>query len=493
MQNSDSILPVFASIQKMTWYFWGQDRLLSLLPALTMGISDPIANLVTQIFLRTFFSVAAPLVFAFVLWRGLRAGTVLTSAIATTLLVTAIIPHAASPWFLDGAPYGPSLVLAGVGTLLLVKQSQLPGLSAGAVGLIGTVLALLAYMLNIGLAVLTVPLFAFYFAFNLEKIRDADKHMLAATHALCILLAHFHAESFGMLTDFPTTPGLYLIGVGISQAFENIFRETTFLKYVWLLGGLLLTISYFRKGWRDESRWDLILVSAAFGNIILLSQLLHVQFNQYDIRYFLTPVLIISIVAVTLVVRFAAIIIERAWSAEALSTLRDSLNFGASSNAGVAAACFLCVWVISIKLGGIERNRTYLTKERLPEAREIAAYSFRTNSSILVGEYWEIWLALFERLRLDHAAGRDGKVFVATHRGRVLKSEFLTSLLSTGTSNVICVFPSAAECLANITQYLEVPNYVELQLTLLSDVVLSTGHKVWQYKLSVAKVQGREL
>jgi hypothetical protein len=45
MQSGDSLIFVFASLKKLTWYYWGQDRLLNLVPAVTSFIRDPEANL----------------------------------------------------------------------------------------------------------------------------------------------------------------------------------------------------------------------------------------------------------------------------------------------------------------------------------------------------------------------------------------------------------------------------------------------------------------
>jgi len=60
-QNADGVITALISTQKLTWYFWGQDRFLNFIPALAMPIVDVEWNLRFQIFLRTFFAFLAPL------------------------------------------------------------------------------------------------------------------------------------------------------------------------------------------------------------------------------------------------------------------------------------------------------------------------------------------------------------------------------------------------------------------------------------------------
>ena len=60
-QDGDGILTSLISTQKLTWYVWGQDRLLNFIPALASPFSDVETNLRVQVFLRSFFAYLAPL------------------------------------------------------------------------------------------------------------------------------------------------------------------------------------------------------------------------------------------------------------------------------------------------------------------------------------------------------------------------------------------------------------------------------------------------
>ena len=63
-QNADDLLPALISTQKLTFYFWGQDRFANLLPALTMWIGAPARNAEGQVVLRIVTGLVAPAFFA---------------------------------------------------------------------------------------------------------------------------------------------------------------------------------------------------------------------------------------------------------------------------------------------------------------------------------------------------------------------------------------------------------------------------------------------
>jgi hypothetical protein len=107
-------------------------------------------------------------------------------------------------------------------------------------------------------------------------------------------------------------------------------------------------------------------------------------------------------------------------------------------------------------LGGSRKIKVVLRKEQAPEAQEIAALSFASSSSVIVDEYWQVWLSFFERLKLDYAAGKTSPTFVASHRARIMKTEFLTKLLTEKSIGVMCMYPTPAACRDDIVRFLEV-------------------------------------
>jgi hypothetical protein len=491
-QNGDSLIFVIASLKKLTWYFWGQDRLLNLIPALTMFISDPQSNLEVQLLLRALFSVVAPLGFAMFLWRGFTSAAILTTLTVTVLIVLGFNRRTGFTWFLDGSPYSQSLFCAGLGTLLWIRYTEFGGILRIICAALAPVLILTAYCLNIGLGLFAFFFFLFYFVFHVEKVLDPAELQLMVLHAFGIIFSIFHAQSFGMSTDFATDPGVALSASALAKGVAVILDETTFLKFVWVIAGLLLLTLYLSKAARPHSRREAVLICAAIATIVLTSQLKHVHMNDFETRYSVVPILALITTAVAVIFEMMCYLASRWRVADRVQSsglkVLSLAEVGGLAVTGLLAAC-----VTYLALGGIERNRTFIGKTWESDARQIAAYSFHTNSNVLVGEYWTIWVALYERLKLDYAAGRKEIVVVGNHRGRVMKTEFLALLLDKKSVGLLCLYATPEECLANTRLYLEIPNYVELDLAPTSSAVLASKKTASHYKLTLRKILGKEI
>src|ERR1700730_7810104 len=59
--NADSVLAAIISVTKVTWYYWGQNRLGNLLPFLTSWIPSVEPNFMAQVFLRATLASLSPL------------------------------------------------------------------------------------------------------------------------------------------------------------------------------------------------------------------------------------------------------------------------------------------------------------------------------------------------------------------------------------------------------------------------------------------------
>jgi hypothetical protein len=139
--TSDALLPGLISTQRLTTFYWGQDRLASIVPALTTPIGDEIVNARVQalILALAFFGLLA----AFV-WHHLRStierpspGAAVVATVVSGLLVIAPLGRLAGYTFVVEQPYAASMLLMLVGTWLIVGGARLTTVACGGGLLLG--------------------------------------------------------------------------------------------------------------------------------------------------------------------------------------------------------------------------------------------------------------------------------------------------------------------------------------------------------------------
>ncbi|WP_435018084.1 hypothetical protein TA3x_000029 [Tundrisphaera sp. TA3] len=149
--HADSLIPVLASLQRWTPFYWEQDRFGMLVPLLALPIRDPMANLLAQ----GCMTVAGGLAAFFLLARFVArdASYPMAAALAASAFVL-LAPELFRFEYLIDQPYGVGLSLALLGLILAEPgRGTLP--RAG-----GLALMLLAHWVNCATAVYLAPLVA---------------------------------------------------------------------------------------------------------------------------------------------------------------------------------------------------------------------------------------------------------------------------------------------------------------------------------------------
>jgi hypothetical protein len=141
-QSTDSLIPVFVSVDRWTPFFWGQDRYGMLLPLLALPFHDPGANLVAQMVLRAWAVLVVPFLVARVL-LGRGAVWLLAGTLGVALLVWDSQLGGLS--FYGYQPYAQAMTLALGGVLAWdVASSAARGLRRGLLAAFAAFLFLLS-------------------------------------------------------------------------------------------------------------------------------------------------------------------------------------------------------------------------------------------------------------------------------------------------------------------------------------------------------------
>jgi len=157
-QNADDLLPTLIATQKLTVYFWGENRFANLLPLLTAWIDSPTRNAEVQLALRIAAGLAAPAFFCALYYN--RASHIWRATFAADcLMLLASSPEVLHETYIVATPYGTSLACAAFSLLALRGAWRLaPGWRRAGLTTFGAAALLAAHLVNYGLGMIAIPL-----------------------------------------------------------------------------------------------------------------------------------------------------------------------------------------------------------------------------------------------------------------------------------------------------------------------------------------------
>jgi hypothetical protein len=430
-QNADGALLTIIALQKLTVYYWWQDRFGMLTPLLTAWIRGPIDNLQAQLLLRVAGGFAAPLFFCGLAfrrpidcWRAVL--------LADGLALAADSPGVIHETFIEASPYGVSLALAGLATLVVRAPPR--RLGEGAANLFAMALLLAAYIVNAGLAILALPL-AFIFAALFPSPRA---HRLAALHAFAAVV--------GFLTPAIVAPQYHTI-------FRLRFSPPSVLHYAQVLGseaGWPLVFAalpapiaaalWLRHSGRNR-RFAVFasvsgaLLGAAALNFVLVASSRWLALNLFHIRY-LVPLFL-------LLVSLGGI---AAWSGV------KSLRVGAVARGAAFAGLSLVLMAIALQRSDLRGADDGSLVSEGDLARAVAERYVAHSLDAIAGAgsdhgYWQVWPAVLMTEQTHYDAGYLGpNVIGVSDRGSVRRAEFLARLATQRRLGIACIDLAPSDC-----------------------------------------------
>lgn len=370
-QHADALLPVMVSLYEWQPFYWEQDRLGMLLPALALPFRHPLANLLVQNGLAIFgglasFGILARYLVRDATWVGIGAGGAIVFLLA--------FPVGERFQVLNGAQPYPIAVLLALGGILVAAGTGRPVARV----LAAMALTLLAYWYNAGIGVVIAPLVAWRFAAS--WIRGESKWregfiatLLTACGTVCgrllMALADSRATNF-TLSESSTWPcAWHTMAMKVYLRFEGYFEVLAALAAI---GLLWLAIPATRAA--AAKCWLILAVVVAW----VLSQGLFAGtttwavMNNYDARYLYPGLMGLAMASVGVAVG-------------PLLALRPRLS---------------PVWVlIALPLAAV---CAYGTPSVAAARASIDNATGRWTNDILdggcthvVGEYWHVWPATF--------------------------------------------------------------------------------------------------
>ncbi|CAI3788160.1 hypothetical protein AHFPHNDE_01833 [Pseudomonas sp. MM227] len=446
-QDGDGVLTALISTQQLTWYFWGQDRLLNIFPAIAAPIQDVEWNLHFQIFLRSLCAYLAPLGVLVFIQRNPR---VLAAAVAITniILIVSMSQYAQFNVYVQHNTFGISLVLFAVS--YLVFWSSLP---AAARWVLILLICSVAYATNYALLMYSIPAIIGFGMLRLPEWRRFASFF--AINCVAVLIAKYHAQAFG---DPSTAFGLNFTLEAYPHAFA-VLAENLNLPVLSVCA--VIAIVCFVSNRQKPVLEFLGVALLAVAMFILLCGTQWLQTNAYNIRYYITcGILLTSLMGYAIAVH----LVER------------KRPVGFLCIAGLVACLF-------IPLGGFKSDYDELVNPRWrQDSKEIAKVAHETQARFVIGGFWDVWPTVFEAEEL-----RDGEpqmVYGGAFRGHALTEEILESLRKEPGQNALCFLPEVQACLDELKSNLRTAPEVSFSGSPATAVSVA-GKQMIEFKVSV--------
>ncbi|MGV8900573.1 MAG: hypothetical protein ACOH2B_15240 [Burkholderiaceae bacterium] len=449
MQDGDGLLTSIISTDKLTWYFWGQDRFLNFIPALASVVQDSDLNLRTQLFLRAFFAYLAPFGILVFFDRSPRL-LLLAVAITNVILVLCLNSYSLFNLYVQHNPFGTSLVLFGVAFLLLSVHDW----RRWPLGLLCFLVCFLAYATNFALLLFSLP-----FLFFLHILRPQQRRELcvfAAINALAIGTAFTHSRIFGeRSTNFSAAPSLDAVLSAAITVSENV-------AFVPLLLIFLVAVYCLRHVRMSYKRELVALALTACMIVVALANSAWVQSNAFNVRYFLTA-LILMATATSLIV--STFLLQHRLMSRRLCALM-----------------LLCGGVLLAGLHGFNRNYSELIHSRWrASAKAAAAVALRDHASLIIGDFWDVWPVVYEVHR-QRSNNQPEPVFGATFRGHPMLGAVIIATVGKSTQTALCLMPTAVKCVNQARTFAQIP--ADIKITIKQQETLQINDQAW-LKLSL--------
>lgn len=412
-QDGDGILTSLISTQKLTWYFWGQDRLLNFIPALVSPFTDVETNLRAQVFLRSLFAYLSPLGILILFNRSPKF-LVVAIAITNVIVLTCLSQYGQFNFYVQHNTFGTSMVLFAIAYALM--HSQLPKV---AIAVIALFVCSVAYATNYALLTYAIPVI---FLLGVLRWPDRKRYILFfVINCLAILIARYHSKIFGVPS---TSFGLLISFQGIIESLRIIYENLHLGVFI-----LFLAMSFIAYQISIEKKFLELsaVLCVGLGIIVLLANTQWLQMNLYNIRYFLTSELIIASVMGFVITR--------------------TLMLGQYKYALIIPGLAL-IYCVFVSLGGF--TATYKELVGAPwrsNSEAVAKLAFDEKAQVITGGFWDVWPAVYDTKQLLRTA----PVYGAAFRGGILKDDFLATTKGKGEFTALCFFDTTELCVNEIT------------------------------------------
>lgn len=443
--TADVLLHSLASTERLTFYYWGQDRLANLVALVASPVQDPVWNLWVVLFVQgVAFHALLAIVVVFAARASdieLRPGPTVVAVLAAGYAVGWMLTPFTMHTFVIQQQYAMSLALFLAGLALVMRASAAWAVVVGAVMILAAVLVIPATVLFLPLAAVVGRSFdrrrvalgviacvgAFVIATILPSIvYDGATSSSYRTFSRSLLSAGWRPAWSNIVDGFRTVPTIVVLATSIAVLVARR-RQLPFAVRAVLVGAPPFALAWFCTF--TANRW--------------------VADNLYGPRYYF-PVYAVAIIVVAI-----AAIVAADWVRQALadrvgshSTPSRQRSLPGRKWRTVAITGTACALTAAIGLAGVADDGIPVVDAALPAA----ATAEELDVEVVVGDYWGVWPVVYASHRRGH------EVFGLTYRGEAQASEMRAAVDRALTDpdddvTLMCVGLDATGCVAEFDRF----------------------------------------
>ncbi len=435
--DADSVILSIMARQKLTLFYWGQNRYMNLLPVLTAWIDDISMNQQVQVWLRASLAAAFPL-FVIVLLKP-RASLLLCFAAALAALLTVFDLDLIRILWTDGQPYGVSMALMTVAMLLTSRLAD-KGLAVRAVLVtVGFGLAAVAMLVNASLVIVMAPLFGLLVLFTPSIQNVLLLIMSLAGYAISKKLSTWIGgrEYDNILFD----------PANLATAWNRILSGvdgTALALLAFLFIGGLIVIQVRHRAMRsggDPVIAPLAVRSLALSVACLIYMLLvpnieWVILNISHVRYY-------GLILVLVICMFAIVTVEALVAGER----RVGRALAPAAVLAAAVVLFRTSWPMAFPLSQQCSFIGMAPGSAAVSSPDFARMALDKNIHLILGDYWKVWPTVYEAIK---RSGRDD-IYGMTLRAEEMRPQILSRLASNADEHLLCTDQDMQVCLQWLT------------------------------------------
>lgn len=422
--NADVLINSIMSLQNLTLYYWGQNRLLNILPLAVALIRDPATNLATVL-------VISSLSFYFLLFVISRFAALAINAsnidalslkifvLISTAFVCIFKPYSISEIAISHIEYSFAALLLGVAfyMVFLKKENAQVALS----------LAVAAIFLAIGLNQSTVLPAVFVSAATMFYKRRFGKAelIMCVSSLFAFVVWHFVSKQYGNLPYNKFEPSILTSGlVRVVSGLAGTLNITIFMIFTGIL--VLVKIFLFFCNNKGETASDLVkyvcfcVVLFSMGWLLLFAGNQWVEMNNFAWRYFIFVI-------------FGAIYLTAISIADILNTIsREASGFVTMSVALLAFAVTFSAPITFNEYKVFQRVNTLTA----------------SGCNLYSGDYWVVWPSVLRDMMQGY------KSYGLTNRGEAnrdaARKYVLDKIKNDGHVSVFCLNEKYENCINHI-------------------------------------------
>ena len=429
--DADTILQSLMSTQKVTLFYWGQDRYANFLPFIYSWIKSPKLNLLLIIFSSglAYFLLLELVSDACAKYRKQNVGIFRTVLFLCLVLISVLVLNKKGIYVFaySAQPYSLSFLLVGWAWVFATQQKC--GLSSTL-----TIALMLFVAIGINPSIILICIVSFIFLYTSSR----NPQFLLIPLLTLLFFGFWQDASKASLAGHENyaqlSAELLLKGLWGSVKHFTESTETLALTVSLLASTLILNAINFKGTSRFKAN-PLIVVMGAFALTwwMIFSMSSYVSRNEFHFRYFF-PTLLALLVFISLTL------------ADFLLALKERIMVLA---VGAVHVVILAIIITPYK------PIAYWHSSGVFDS--VGQYLHATESRILTGGYWQVWPALFRIQSTNNRKDAEGKpwVYAAASRGKVNRAEMDSLIVQESrqgkTTSAVCIGAQTEQCLRELT------------------------------------------